>query len=84
MGDETPGTVIALTRIWAGLVPSFQSRWESAYTAGPWTTLPSMLNCEPWHGQSKRLASAVNATEQPRWEQLIARTESLPARSFTA
>ena len=34
--------------------------------------------------KSKRLASVLNWTEQPRWEQLIAKMFSAPLTAFTA
>src|SRR6266566_1278486 len=73
-----PSTSISL-----GLGPCFQERWERGYAAGPWSTLPSRRNREPWHGQSKLAsgwpgAALASATEQPRCEQLIAKTLTLP------
>src|SRR5581483_5285017 len=60
----------------------FQVRCERGYAAGPWSTVPSRWNRDPWHGQSKVLASVLRATEQPRWEQLIANTFTLPESSL--
>src|SRR5215510_12516476 len=62
----------------------FQPRLESGQAAGPWMTCPARLNIEPWHGHSNRCLSLTRLTEHPRWEQLMAKTFSLPASSLTA
>src|SRR5437016_8008330 len=61
-----------------------QVRLDRGALAGPCRTLPSRWNREPWHGQSKLLSVSFSAIEQPRCEQLIARTCILPCWSLTA
>src|ERR1700694_3768738 len=61
-----------------GSVPCFHVRCERGTGAGPLSTVPSRWKREPWHGQSNDLSFAFNATEQPRCEQLMAKTETLP------
>src|SRR5215471_4679257 len=65
--------------IWFALEPCVHSRCESGYAAGPCTTLPLMSNREPWQGHSNSWSAGVQATEQPRWEQLTAKTLTAPA-----
>ena len=38
--------------------------------AGPWMTAPSVVNREPWQGQSQVASAALNPTVQPRWVQV--------------
>src|ERR1700687_2010743 len=64
--------------------PGVQLRSDSGYAAGPWSTVPSRLKREPWQGQSKVLAVGLSAIEQPRCEQLIAKTWALPVGALTA
>src|SRR6266581_752174 len=59
-------------------------RLDSGAPAGPCRTVPSRWNREPWHGQSKVLSVSLSAIEQPRWEQLMASTCTLPCWSLTA
>src|SRR6266851_6292227 len=70
----TPSTSIVV-----GSVPSFHVRCDSGKAAGPWSTEPSRWKREPWHGQSKVLASWLRAYEHPRCGQLMAYTTTLPA-----
>src|SRR5260370_34122837 len=66
------------TSIVVGSVPSFHVRCERGNAAGPWSTEPSRRKREPWHGQSKVLASWFSAYEHPRCGQLMAYTVTLP------
>src|SRR5882762_2305832 len=75
----SPSTTIVL-----GLSPGFQVRSDSGAAAGPCRTVPSRLNREPWHGQSKVLSVALSPIGQPRCEQLIANTCVPPFSSLTA
>src|SRR5438552_10368624 len=74
---QKPSTMPSTT-IWSGVAPCFQVRCESGTGAGPCRTVPSMWNRDPWHGQSNVFSALLNATEQPRCEQLIAKTSTLP------
>src|SRR5260370_7393423 len=66
-----------------GSLPFDQVRCERGSCAGPCSTLPSRWKREPWQGQSNVLASALSAIEQPRWEQLMAKTFTFPVWSLT-
>src|SRR5260370_1174223 len=61
-----------------GSVDSFYVRCERGNAAGPWSNEPSRRKREPWHGQSKVLASWFSAYEHPRCGQLMAYTVTLP------
>src|SRR5258706_11447970 len=67
------------TSIVVGSVPSFQVRGDGGKAAGRWSTEPSRRKREPWHGQSKVLASWLSAYEHPRCGQLMAYTLTLPS-----
>src|SRR5713101_5182818 len=66
-----------------GSLPFDQVRCERGSCTGPCSTLPSRWKREPWQGQSNVLSTALSAIEQPRWEQLMAKTFTLPVSSLT-
>src|SRR5258706_8566533 len=59
-------------------------RLDSGADEGPCRTVPSRWNRERWQGQSKLLSLSFSAIEQPRCEQLMASTCTLPCSSSTA
>ena len=36
--------------------------WGRSLTAGPWITVPSIPNLDPWHGQSQLLSAPFHCT----------------------
>lgn len=50
--------------------------------AGPWMTVPSVLNREPWQGQSQVASAALKPTVQPRCVQVAETAWTSPSASL--
>ena len=68
-----PARLMPETTISAGLGPSAYVIWDSGYAAGSRTTLSLAAEPRAVTGAVEPLASVLNWTAQPRWEQLMAK-----------